>query len=71
METVPEEVKELVDSGIVILSIVTWVNSVEVLSIEIVVVTESTLKVYTVDERTVEVEYSESLLLDSSGTVNV
>ena len=38
---------------------------------EIVVVTESTLKVKTVDERFVVVEYEESLLLDSPGTVNV
>ena len=33
--------------------------------------TESTLKVISVDGRVVVVEYSESLLLDSAGTVNV
>ena len=38
---------------------------------EIVVVTESTLKVKIVDERVEVVEYEESLCLESAGTVNV
>ena len=39
------------------------VSSTEVLSMEIVVVTESTLKVKIVDERVEVVEYEESLCL--------
>ena len=38
---------------------------------EILVETNSTLKVITVDEKVVAVEYEESLCLESSGTVNV
>ena len=48
-----------------------WGNLIEMPSREILVETDSTLKVITVDERVVVVEYEESLCLESSGTVNV
>ena len=63
--------KGLVDSGIVRVIVVICVSSMEVLSREILVVTESTLKVNIVAERVVVSEYEDSALLDSVGTVNV